>query len=86
MNKKIIITAALVGNATTKEKAPTVPYSAKEIAREAVICAKAGAAIIHIHVRTPEGRPTMDTETFVNAYTASQNALKDAGLDAILNL
>ncbi len=86
MNKKIIITAALVGNATTKEKAPTVPYSAKEIAREAVICAKAGAAIIHIHVRTPEGRPTMDTETFVNAYTASRNALKDAGLDAILNL
>lgn len=85
-SNKIVITAALVGNGTTKEKAPTVPYTAEEIARDAVACAKAGAAIIHIHVRTPDGKATMDTQTFIDAHTAARAALDAAGLDAILNL
>lgn len=46
---KVIITATLAGNGTTKGKYPSVPYTAEEIARDAVACAKAGAAIIHIH-------------------------------------
>jgi len=86
MDNKLIITAALVGNGTTKDKAPSVPYTADEIARDAVICAKAGAAIIHIHVRDDEGRPTMDTQRFINAHTAARKALNAASLDAILNL
>jgi 3-keto-5-aminohexanoate cleavage enzyme len=86
MNNKLIVTAALVGNGTTKEQNPAVPYTPDEIARDAVACAKAGAAIIHIHVRDDEGHATMDTQRFIDTYTAAREALNKAGLDAILNL
>lgn len=86
MNNKLIVTAALVGNGTTKQMNPAVPYTAEEIARDAVACVKAGAAIIHIHVRDDEGRATMDTQRFIDAHTAVRKALDTEGLDAILNL
>lgn len=86
MNNKLIVTAALVGNGTTKEQNPAVPYTPDEIARDAVACAQAGAAIIHIHVRDDEGHATMDTQRFIDTYTAAREALNKAGLDAILNL
>jgi len=84
--EKIIITAALVGNGTMKDKCPSVPYSAEEIARDAVACAKAGAAIIHIHVRDKDGKASMDTKLFSDAHAAAREALNKEGLDAILNL
>lgn len=86
MNNKLIVTAALLGNGTTKQMNPAVPYTPEEIARDAVACVKAGAAIVHIHVRDDEGRATMETQRFVDAYTAARAALNAEGLDAILNL
>ena len=86
MNNKLIVTAALLGNGTTKEMNPAVPYTPAEIARDAVACVKAGASIIHIHVRDDQGRATMETQRFVDAYQATREALGREGLDAILNL
>lgn len=86
MNKKVIITAALSGTTTTKEMAPTVPLTAEEIAEETVAVVKAGASVVHIHVRDDQGYPTMDTPKFEDAYKATQTALRREGLDAILNL
>lgn len=83
---KLIVTAALCGNGTKKDKAPTVPYTAEELAKDAVACTKAGAAIIHIHVRDDEGNATMDTQKFIDAHSACRKALDKEGLDAILNL
>lgn len=83
---KVVITAALVGNGTTKDKCPSVPYTAEEIARDAVACAKAGAAIIHIHVREADGKASMDTDLFAAAHAAAREALNKEGLDAVLNL
>lgn len=51
---KIIISAALVGSHPTKEMNPAVPYSPKEIAESAVESERAGAAIVHVHVREPD--------------------------------
>ena len=51
MGEKLIITAALCGAGTTKAQTPYVPITPEEIAADAVACAKAGAAVIHIHVR-----------------------------------
>ena len=48
MGKKLIITAALCGAGTTKKQTPCVPITPEEIAADAVACAKAGAAVIHI--------------------------------------
>jgi 3-keto-5-aminohexanoate cleavage enzyme len=55
---KVIITAAVTGSFPTKEMNPAVPYSPQEIARSAIECYRAGAAIAHIHVRDPQtGKP-----------------------------
>lgn len=65
MDKKIIITAAVVGSRPTKEMNPVVPYTPKEIVEAAVECHKAGAAIAHIHVRHPKtGKPSFKLELF----------------------
>lgn len=65
MGKKIIITAALVGSRPMKENNPAVPYTPREIITAAVESHKAGAAVVHIHVRDPEtGAPSSSTQHF----------------------
>lgn len=64
MSPPLIITAALNGAEVTKEQCPTLPITAKEIAAEARRARDAGASIVHVHGRTPEGTPTQDRETF----------------------
>ena len=62
--EKLIITAAICGAEVTKENNPAVPYTVEEIAREAESAYKAGASIIHLHVREDDGTPTQDKERF----------------------
>ena len=65
MGKKIIITAALVGSRPMKENNPAVPYTPREIITAAVESHKAGAAVVHIHVRDPEtGAPSSNAQYF----------------------
>lgn len=61
---KLIITAAICGAEVTKEHNPAVPYTVEEIGREAEEAYKAGASIIHLHVRYDDGTPTQDKERF----------------------
>jgi 3-keto-5-aminohexanoate cleavage enzyme len=49
--EKLIITAAVTGSRTPKEKSPYIPITPEEIATSAIEAVKAGAAIVHIHVR-----------------------------------
>jgi len=49
--EKLIITAAITGSRNTWEISPHVPITPEEIARSAVECWRAGASIVHIHVR-----------------------------------
>jgi len=62
--EKLIITAAICGAEVTKEQNPAVPYTVEEIVREAKLAHEAGAAIIHLHVRFDNGKPTQDKERF----------------------
>lgn len=62
--RKVIITAAITGAVHTPTMSEYLPISPKEIADEAVRAYEAGAAIVHIHVRTEDGRPTSDPKTF----------------------
>lgn len=62
--EKLIITAAICGAEVTKENNPAVPYTVEEIGREAELAYKAGASIIHLHVRYDDGTPTQDRERF----------------------
>lgn len=61
---KLIITAAICGAEVTKEHNPAVPYTVHEIAAEAYKSFKAGASVIHLHVREDDGTPTQSKERF----------------------
>ncbi len=52
--EKLIITAAITGSRITREIAPHIPITPKEIVQSAIECWEAGAAVVHIHVRDPE--------------------------------
>jgi len=68
--KKVIITAAVTGAATFPSQSPHIPITPKEIADEAVVAWKAGAAVVHIHARNPEdGRPSADVELYREIIT-----------------
>ncbi|HWV37763.1 MAG TPA: 3-keto-5-aminohexanoate cleavage protein [Vulgatibacter sp.] len=60
----LVITAALVGAETTREQTPYLPISPEEIAQEARRCREAGASIVHLHVREPDGRPSQSAALF----------------------
>ncbi len=63
--QKLIITVAVCGSGPTRSQNPHVPYSPGEIATEALRCWRAGAAIVHVHVRDPKtGAPAFDKDLF----------------------
>lgn len=86
MAKKLIITAALCGAGTMKSQTEHVPTTPEEIAADAIACAKAGAAIIHFHVRDDEGKNTMDTERFVKVISLVREECARANVDIVINV
>ena len=64
MKTPVVISAALTGVLSNRDQCPAIPYTPKEIADEARRAADAGASIVHIHARTPEGGPDWRVETF----------------------
>lgn len=75
--EKLIITAAICGAEVTKENNPAVPYTVEEIVREAYSAYKAGAAIIHLHVREDDGTPTQSKERFKQCIDAIREKCPD---------
>ena len=63
----IIITCAVTGAETTREQNPNLPVTPEEIAAAAVEARRAGAAILHLHVRDAQGRATQDVAVFRRA-------------------
>lgn len=61
---KVILTAALVGAELSRNETPYLPLTPEEIAEAARLSVKEGAAVVHIHVRDEEGRPTSDANRF----------------------
>lgn len=64
MAKKIVITASLTGVLATRSQCPYIPYTPKEIAEEGKRAVDAGASVLHIHARQPNGAPAYDIETY----------------------
>ena len=65
MARKVMISCAVTGSADTPGRNPAVPVTPAQIAQSAVDAAKAGAAIVHIHVRDPETtRPSMEFDHY----------------------
>ncbi len=62
--RKLIIEARVNEFLTREQGNPNVPYTPAEIARDAVACREAGAAIVHFHARKPDGAPEHDTASY----------------------
>ncbi len=68
--EKVIITAAVTGGDTTPSQSPYLPITPREISEEAVRCAEAGAAIVHVHARDPKtGQPDSRLELFDEIFS-----------------
>src|SRR6185436_16132723 len=70
--RDLIFTAAIVGAEVTRENTPHLPITASEIADEAARCRDAGASVIHLHVRTADGKPSQSSDLFRAAIEAIQ--------------
>ena len=79
---KTIVSCAVTGNQTTRAQHPGLPVTPQEIAEACIGAAKAGAAITHIHVRYPDGRPSME----LAHYREVVDRIRSSATDVIINL
>ncbi|WP_416798668.1 3-keto-5-aminohexanoate cleavage protein [Ciceribacter azotifigens] len=82
MTNPTIITCAITGNMTSVDSTPYLPVTPEQIANSSLEAVRAGAAIVHIHVRHPDGRPSMELQH----YREVVERLRSAEEDVIINL
>jgi uncharacterized protein (DUF849 family) len=83
MQRKVIISCAVTGSADTPSRNPAVPVTPEQIATSSIDAAKAGAAIVHIHVRNPQTtRPSMEGAL----YREVVERIRASGTDVLINL
>ncbi len=83
MQRKVMISCAVTGSADTPGRNPGVPVTPEQIAKSSIDAAKAGAAIVHIHVRNPKTtKPSMDGAL----YREVVERIRDSGTDVLINL
>ncbi len=83
MNRDVIITCAVTGAGDTVGRHPDIPVTPAQIADAAIDAAKAGAAIVHCHVRDPAtGKGSRD----VALYREVVARIRDSATDVVINL
>ncbi|TDK48753.1 3-keto-5-aminohexanoate cleavage protein [Antarcticimicrobium luteum] len=83
MNREVFITCAVTGSGGSQDRSPHVPRSPAQIAESAIDAARAGAAVVHCHVRDPEtGAPSRKLEY----YREVTERIREAEVDVVLNL
>lgn len=83
MMKKTVLTCAVSGNAPFNPKHPDFPISPADIARNCIEAAKAGASVVHIHVRDPETRlGSRDPALFREVV----DRIRASSVDIVINL
>ena len=82
-SKNAFITCAVTGSGGSQDRSPHVPRSPEQIANSAIDAAKAGAAVVHCHVREPEsGVPSRR----IDLYKEVTERIRAADIDVVLNL
>jgi len=82
MSDRTIVTCALTGAQQGKGANPALPEQPDEIVAQGLDAWRAGAAILHLHARDAQGRPSGDVAVFRRIV----DGLREAGCDALLNL
>lgn len=83
MAKPIILTCALTGAGDTAGKSEHVPVTPQEIADSGIAAARAGASVIHIHVRDPETTQGSRETAF---YEEVVRLIGESDVDPVINL
>ena len=83
MNREVFITCPVTGSGGTQDRSPHVPRTPKEIADSAIEAAKAGAAIVHCHVRDPESGAASRK---VEYYREVTERIRESDTDVVINL
>ena len=82
-SREAFITCALTGAGDTTGRSDRVPVTPAEIAEAGIEAARAGAAVIHVHVRDPEtGQPARDPAL----YREVVERVRESDVDVVLNL
>ena len=82
-NREVFVTCAVTGSGSTQDRSPHVPRSPEAIAASAIDAARAGAAIVHCHVRDPDtGVPSRR----LDLYREVTERIRAADVDVVLNL
>jgi 3-keto-5-aminohexanoate cleavage enzyme len=68
--QRVAIAVAPNGGRRTKQDHPAIPITAAELARTAAECLEAGAGMIHVHVRKPDGTHLLDADAYRDAIAA----------------
>lgn len=74
-NTPLILTVAPNGAYKTHEQHPAVPLTPQALAETAKSCLDAGAGMIHMHVRRPDGRHLLDAQAYQDATAAVRKAV-----------
>ena len=83
MNPEVFITCAITGDDSKVTRSPHCAITPADIAASAIAAARAGAAIVHIHVRDPEtGSFSMETRL----YREVVRHIRESNVDVIVNL
>ena len=78
----VFITCAVTGAGDTVGKSDKVPVAPAEIAADCIAAARAGAAVVHIHVREPNGAPSRNTEYYAEVV----DRVRSSDVDVVVNL
>src|SRR3954464_12118993 len=60
----VLITCSISGAVANRDQCPAIPYTPEEYGAEARRAVEEGAAVIHIHARTPDGTPSYEIADF----------------------
>lgn len=83
MNRKVIVTCAVTGAGDTTGRSEHVPVTPEQIADNAIAAARAGASVVHIHVRDVEtGQGSRD----VALYREVVRLVRESDVDPVINL
>lgn len=78
----VFITCAVTGGGYTTHKSDKVPVTPEQIADSCIEAAKAGAAIVHVHVREDNGMPSRDVDKFAEVV----ERVRASDTDVVINL
>jgi uncharacterized protein (DUF849 family) len=82
VNRKVVVTCALTGAGDTVGRSEHVPVTPEQIAESGIAAARAGAAVIHVHVREPS---TGQGSRNVEYYREVVERVRDSGVDVVVN-